>query len=45
MQKYKTKKRFGQHFLSDYSVIEKLIYEINPMATDKIVEIGPGLGH
>ena len=44
MQKYKTKKRFGQHFLSDYSVIEKLIYEINPMATDKIVEIGPGLG-
>ena len=44
MQKYKTKKRFGQHFLSDFSVIEKLIYEINPDPNDKIVEIGPGLG-
>lgn len=44
MQHYKTKKRFGQHFLNDYSVIEKLIYEINPSPTDKIVEIGPGLG-
>jgi len=44
MQNYKTKKRFGQHFLNDFSVIEKLIYEINPNANDKIVEIGPGLG-
>ncbi|MEH6456816.1 MAG: 16S rRNA (adenine(1518)-N(6)/adenine(1519)-N(6))-dimethyltransferase RsmA [Cocleimonas sp.] len=44
MQHYKTKKRFGQHFLSDFSVIEKLIYEINPDPNDKIVEIGPGLG-
>jgi len=44
MQNYKTKKRFGQHFLNDFSVIEKLIYEINPSVNDKIVEIGPGLG-
>lgn len=44
MSHYKTKKRFGQHFLNDYSVIEKLIYEINPDPDDKIVEIGPGLG-
>ncbi len=44
MQKYKTKKRFGQHFLHDHSVIEKLIYEINPKPSDKIIEIGPGLG-
>lgn len=44
MQHYKTKKRFGQHFLNDFSVIEKLIYEINPKPADKIVEIGPGLG-
>jgi 16S rRNA (adenine1518-N6/adenine1519-N6)-dimethyltransferase len=44
MQNYKTKKRFGQHFLHDYSVIEKLIFEINPKITDKIIEIGPGLG-
>ncbi|WP_299876303.1 16S rRNA (adenine(1518)-N(6)/adenine(1519)-N(6))-dimethyltransferase RsmA [uncultured Cocleimonas sp.] len=44
MQDYKTKKRFGQHFLNDHSVIEKLIYEINPKPNEKIVEIGPGLG-
>ena len=44
MQHYKTKKRFGQHFLHDHSVIEKLIYEINPKPSDQIIEIGPGLG-
>ncbi len=44
MQKYKTKKRFGQHFLHDHHVIQKLIYEINPMSPDLMVEIGPGLG-
>ncbi len=44
MQKYKTKKRFGQHFLHDHHVIQKLIYEINPKATENFVEIGPGLG-
>ncbi|MCL4108234.1 UNVERIFIED_CONTAM: hypothetical protein GTU68_065262 [Idotea baltica] len=44
MENYKTKKRFGQHFLNDNSVIEKLIYEINPNTSDNIVEIGPGLG-
>ena len=44
MTNYKTKKRFGQHFLNDFSVIEKLVYEINPNTDDQIVEIGPGLG-
>ncbi len=44
MQKYKTKKRFGQHFLHDHRVIQKLIYEINPRPTELMVEIGPGLG-
>lgn len=44
MQDYRTKKRFGQHFLNDHSVIEKLIYEINPKPQEKIAEIGPGLG-
>jgi 16S rRNA (adenine1518-N6/adenine1519-N6)-dimethyltransferase len=44
MQKYKTKKRFGQHFLHDHHVIQKLIYEINPNPSDLMVEIGPGLG-
>ena len=44
MENYRTKKRFGQHFLNDNSVIEKLIYEINPKLNDDLVEIGPGLG-
>lgn len=44
MKHYKTKKRFGQHFLHDSNVIQKLIYEINPKQTENIVEIGPGLG-
>ena len=44
MGNYKTKKRFGQHFLNDYLVIEKLVNDINPKADDNIVEIGPGLG-
>ena len=44
MQKYKTKKRFGQHFLHDHRVIQKLIYEVNPKPSDLMVEIGPGLG-
>ena len=44
MTNYKTKKRFGQHFLNDFSVIEKLVYEIHPQFDDLMVEIGPGLG-
>lgn len=44
MKQYKTKKRFGQHFLHDGHVIQKLVYEINPKQTDNLVEIGPGLG-
>jgi len=44
MQKYKTKKRFGQHFLHDQGVIQKLIREVNPKDADQFVEIGPGLG-
>lgn len=44
MQKYRTKKRFGQHFLHDTSVIDKIIHEIYPKNGDAFVEIGPGLG-
>ena len=44
MPKYRTKKRFGQHFLRDPSVIQKISDEIHPAKTDRIVEIGPGLG-
>ncbi|UJP06457.1 MAG: 16S rRNA (adenine(1518)-N(6)/adenine(1519)-N(6))-dimethyltransferase RsmA [Nitrosomonas sp.] len=38
------RKRFGQNFLTDVSVIAQIIAEIAPQKTDCIVEIGPGLG-
>jgi 16S rRNA (adenine1518-N6/adenine1519-N6)-dimethyltransferase len=38
------KKRFGQHFLHDPQVIERILRSINPQPGDVLVEIGPGLG-
>ncbi|MGZ8262164.1 MAG: 16S rRNA (adenine(1518)-N(6)/adenine(1519)-N(6))-dimethyltransferase RsmA [Methylotenera sp.] len=42
--KHIAKKRFGQNFLTDQSVIASLIEAISPKADDLMVEIGPGLG-
>ena len=44
MAKYQTKKRFGQHFLNDHSVIRNIVTSIYPKADDTLIEIGPGLG-
>ncbi len=38
------RRRFGQHFLHDPRVLEKIVDEIDPAADDFIVEIGPGEG-
>ncbi len=38
------RKRFGQHFLHDPTVLERIVDEINPGADDRLVEIGPGRG-
>lgn len=38
------RKRFGQHFLHDPHVIERIIDVLNPQYGDRIVEIGPGRG-
>lgn len=38
------RKRFGQNFLIDRNVIDKIIRTINPCIDDHIVEIGPGQG-
>lgn len=38
------RKRFGQHFLIDASIIEQIINLIDPKPTDTLVEIGPGIG-
>jgi 16S rRNA (adenine1518-N6/adenine1519-N6)-dimethyltransferase len=42
--KYRTKKRFGQHFLHDHGIIQTLIQYINPKPDQQIIEIGPGMG-
>ena len=42
--KHVAKKRFGQNFLTDQSVIGSLIDAISPQANDLMLEIGPGLG-
>ena len=38
------RRRFGQHFLVDESVIERIVRAIDPRPGDRIVEIGPGKG-
>jgi len=38
------KKRFGQHFLHDQAVLERIVRTINPKSDDLLVEIGPGRG-
>jgi 16S rRNA (adenine1518-N6/adenine1519-N6)-dimethyltransferase len=44
MMKHVAKKRFGQNFLTDQSIISSLVDAINPKVEQIIVEIGPGLG-
>ncbi|MEJ5989373.1 16S rRNA (adenine(1518)-N(6)/adenine(1519)-N(6))-dimethyltransferase RsmA [Ramlibacter sp. PS3R-8] len=41
--KHVARKRFGQHFLADASVIDAIVREIAPKPGDPMVEIGPGL--
>ena len=38
------RKRFGQNFLHDETVIDKIVTAIDPRPGDNLVEIGPGLG-
>ena len=41
---HQPRKRFGQNFLRDAGVIDRLASAINPQRDDHLVEIGPGLG-
>lgn len=41
---HQAKKRFGQHFLHDHNVIDKMLRALHLQPTDRVVEIGPGLG-
>ncbi len=38
------RKRFGQNFLHDRRIIDRIVAAVNPRAGDHIVEIGPGQG-
>ncbi len=44
MSGHVARKRFGQHFLVDDSVIEGIVRVIDPRPGQALVEIGPGLG-
>jgi 16S rRNA (adenine1518-N6/adenine1519-N6)-dimethyltransferase len=41
--KHIPRKRFGQNFLTDQSVLQNIIRTIDPQPDDTMVEIGPGL--
>jgi 16S rRNA (adenine1518-N6/adenine1519-N6)-dimethyltransferase len=42
--KHTARKRFGQHFLTDGSVLDAIVDLIDPQPGQALVEIGPGLG-
>jgi len=41
---HRPRKRFGQNFLHDQGVLQRIEQAIRPKAAQQIVEIGPGLG-
>jgi len=41
---HRARKRFGQNFLSDPGIIQRIIQSINPHQGERLIEIGPGLG-
>ncbi len=41
---HQARKRFGQNFLVDQSVIQRIVHFIHPLETDNLIEIGPGKG-
>ncbi len=44
MLEHRPKKRFGQNFLRDRNVVEQIIAAAELQNTDRVLEIGPGLG-
>lgn len=41
---HKARKRFGQNFLVDENIIERIVRAVAPKESDNLVEIGPGQG-
>ena len=44
MHTHRARKRFGQHFLHDPTVVTRIVRAIGARPGERIVEIGPGLG-
>ncbi len=44
LTKHKARKRFGQNFLTDEKIIERIVATIAPKSDDSLLEIGPGQG-
>ena len=44
MSSHRPRKRFGQHFLHERGVLERIVEAVAPAKDDFIVEIGPGEG-
>ena len=42
--RHRARKRFGQNFLHDQHIIDRISAAINPRPNDRLVEIGPGKG-
>jgi len=41
---HQARKRFGQNFLQDVQIIDRMVNALRLDAADKVVEVGPGLG-
>src|SRR5262249_28644961 len=44
MRSHRPRRRFGQNFLIDGGCIERIVEAISPHRSDRVIEIGPGLG-
>ena len=38
------RKRFGQHFLHEKTIIDRIVSAVSPQSDDRLIEIGPGQG-
>tara|TARA_B100000963_G_scaffold93034_1_gene80119 strand:- start:147 stop:389 length:243 start_codon:yes stop_codon:yes gene_type:complete len=43
-RQFRTKKKFGQHFLNNKTIATEIVRIINFQDFDQIIEIGPGTG-
>lgn len=44
LYQHKARKRFGQNFLHDTAIIDRIVRAIHPQPNERLLEIGPGRG-